>query len=93
MHAGLERDLLVAEWWLQPPPFGIGGETRTIAIPTDFQRVRRATPSMARPIQAAVRAAFLGLLDGRFVAVGFERGPERSCYVLRRRLDRRASEQ
>ncbi|MGH9350051.1 MAG: GNAT family N-acetyltransferase [Vicinamibacterales bacterium] len=87
LHAGFDSDRVVAEWRLAGAPLRFGDETRRIGIPADIQQLKRIRPSEVRPMQLAVRAAFLEHVADGFVASGFERHGDSGTYILRRQLD------
>ncbi len=86
LQAAADSDRLVAEWWLAPFRARFGPETRTIDVPGDIRTLKVVDASAIRPIQLAVREAFLKHLAAGFVVTGFERRGSCGVYILRRQL-------
>jgi predicted GNAT superfamily acetyltransferase len=87
LHAGLASDRLVAEWHLRGPAPQWSDDAQRIRIPADVQRLKRAGTATVRPLQLAVRTAFLHAFSNGFVVTDFERDADGGAYVLRRPTD------
>jgi predicted GNAT superfamily acetyltransferase len=82
LHAGLDSDRLVAEWWIDRPRVKPAGDIRRIFIPADIQFLKKQSLESARDVQIRVREQFSkNLADDYFVA-GFERTDEWSAYLF-----------
>jgi predicted GNAT superfamily acetyltransferase len=82
LHAGLDTDRAVAEWWLDRPPVKPGSDIRRVFVPADIQFLKRQSLKSARDVQLRVREQFLNHLQDDYFAAGFERTDEWSAYLF-----------
>jgi predicted GNAT superfamily acetyltransferase len=82
LHAGLDSDRVVAEWWIDRPRAAPSGEIRRVFIPTDIQSLKQQSLESARDVQVRVRDQFLRHFQEDYFVGGFERTDEWSAYLL-----------
>ncbi len=81
----LGTDRFIVRWRLdrkEPSPGTASGEVARIAVPADIDAVRAASAKRAAQWRSNTRRLFLELLGRGFRVCGFERGAERSEYLL-----------
>jgi predicted GNAT superfamily acetyltransferase len=82
LHAGLDTDRLVAEWWVDEPRVKIEGDVRRVYIPADLQSLKKQSLKSAQDIQLRVREQFLKNFQDDYFVAGFERKDEWSEYLF-----------
>jgi len=91
LHGGLPTDRCVAEWHVADSRVDsviIGKESirppieARIAVPREIEELRRAEPSQAREIQAAISSKFLECFERGLTCVGFEMSDATGTYLL-----------
>ena len=82
MHAGLDTDRLVAEWWIDEPRLTIQGDFRRVSIPADIQSLKKQSPQSAQDLQLRVREEFLKNFQDDYFVAGFVRKDEWSEYLF-----------
>jgi predicted GNAT superfamily acetyltransferase len=82
LQKGLESDRVIAEWWLEKPRLGIGGEIRRVYIPADIQALKKQSIKSAQDVQQRVREQFLNNFNEDYFVAGFERKDEWSEYLF-----------
>jgi predicted GNAT superfamily acetyltransferase len=94
LNRGVDSDRLEVDWWLHdprvealmrggPPPAAPAGAVRRIAVPPDFDALRRSDPGRAQAERRRARAAFQQAFAEGYEAVDFVDG----AYLLVRRED------
>ncbi|MGB7624520.1 MAG: acetyltransferase, partial [Terriglobia bacterium] len=96
LQAGLPTDRLIAEWWVKSSRVkGILGEIeannsdtelpgnqRRVEVPSDITEWKSGDAPRAMRIQLDLRQRFLDYFQKNYSVTGFERGNEKSAYVL-----------
>jgi predicted GNAT superfamily acetyltransferase len=96
LQAGLPTDRLIAEWWVMSSRVkGILGEIearksdaelpgnqRRVEVPSDMTEWKSGDAPRAMRIQLELRQRFLDYFQENYSVTGFERGNEKSAYVL-----------
>jgi predicted GNAT superfamily acetyltransferase len=82
LHAGLDTDRLVAEWWIDEPRVPIQGDIRRVYIPADVQSLKKQSPQSAQDVQLRVREQFLKNFQDDYFVAGFARKDEWSEYLF-----------
>ncbi|HXF83549.1 MAG TPA: GNAT family N-acetyltransferase [bacterium] len=94
LNRGVDSDRLEVDWWLRdprveallrgaPPPPAPAGALRRIAVPADFDALRRTDPIRAQAERCRTREAFQRAFAEGYEAVDFVDG----AYLLARRAD------
>jgi len=84
LQGGMPTDRCIAEWHLGATPVP-GGQVKAILdIPSDFGRIRRSNPEVAREIQQQTAQRFQELLAEGLAASGFERRGDTGAYLFRK---------
>ncbi|MCX7939944.1 MAG: hypothetical protein N2545_10990, partial [Thermoflexales bacterium] len=81
LNAGLPSDRFEVEWWLEERPV-FQPPTRMIAIPRDFQALKRADLSAALAWRLQTREQFERAFAEGYVVVGFETRDDLGVYHL-----------
>jgi len=90
LHAGLDTDRLIAEWWLNSPRVkaaiaGRPAQPRSpvrIELPRETDELRQRDRAAAARLQQHLREEFAAWFGRRYVATGFEISAERAAYLL-----------
>jgi len=83
LNTGLPSDRFEVEWWLGPSPMPKAvGPSISIAIPADFQALKRTDAGAARQWRFDTREQFLRAFSQGLVVTGFTLDAERGTYIL-----------
>lgn len=82
LHAGLDTDRIIAEWWVDRPRIPLTGDIRRVFIPEDIQFLKKQSLDSARDLQKRVREQFLKNINDDYFAAGFERTDEWNAYLF-----------
>jgi predicted GNAT superfamily acetyltransferase len=90
LHGGLPTDRCIAEWHLRSRRVDAALQghhlpreiTERIDVPNDIADLRQSAPSRARDIQSRVSNSFIDGFSRDLAVLGFERGPDKSSYLL-----------
>ena len=98
LNAGLPSDRFEVEWWLDGqraessahsslPSAYTSSAPLTIAIPLDFQALKKQDLGLAKAIRLQTRAQFQAAFADRYVVINFERTDAHAHYTLIRMDD------
>jgi predicted GNAT superfamily acetyltransferase len=82
LHAGLDTDRLVAEWWIDKPRIEIQGDVRRVHIPADIQTLKKQNLKSAEDLQLQVREEFLKNFEDDYFVARFERKGDWGEYLF-----------
>ena len=82
LHAGLDSDRVVAEWWIDREPVKPARDIRRVFIPADIQWLKKQSLKSAHDVQMRVREQFLTNIEDNYFVAGFARTEEWSEYLF-----------
>jgi predicted GNAT superfamily acetyltransferase len=82
LHAGLDTDRLVAEWWIDKPRIETPGDVRRVHIPADIQTLKKENLKSAEDLQLRVREEFLKNFEEDYFVARFDRKGDWGEYLF-----------